>query len=469
MRTTTVDSSFIPAFAPSSPIARKINSLLQDTVSAVVLMALDGLILGIALRLGSLALGQVHSVGLLPVIILMLWLILSSLGLYTPIPQRCHYGRVVLGIGLLSGLAVGASYYYELLSPVRALTLVGGMIASLLLVMGRWGFDSMAIYLRAETTALVVGCGETALQWERDIHKALPHTRLLGRVALENGSVGTFKQLLDALQEFQPQQLIISAPALSPLLFRQILGYCDTANIQLLLLHPPLTGRRKLHMTYSPLPLVEVRESTGLALELFGKRCLDFAIALLGIILLAPVFLMIAVLIFIDDPGPIFFRQLRLGLGGKQFWVWKFRTMVVDAERRLAELEKFNESDGGVLFKMQKDPRVTHLGNFLRRTSLDELPQFFNILQGHMSLVGPRPLQLRDCELGFKRSEEAFTRRFAVLPGVTGLWQVRGRSEVGFDDMVNFDIEYMEQWTLWLDVQILWETLLVVVRRKGAY
>ncbi|MES1022763.1 sugar transferase [Gloeocapsa sp. BRSZ] len=204
-------------------------------------------------------------------------------------------------------------------------------------------------------------------------------------------------------------------------------------------------------------------------LQFVGKRIIDILGAGVGILLLSPLMLVIALVISLDSKGPIFFRQERLGRGGKPFLIWKFRTMVVNAEQLLQDLEHLNESDGGILFKMKEDPRVTHVGKFLRRTSLDELPQLFNIIQGHMSLVGPRPLQLRDCTLALKEYQNTFTKRLELLPGVTGLWQISGRSEVSFDYMLHLDAIYRDRWSLWLDLHIIWQTLIVVMTGKGAY
>ncbi|PPS43423.1 sugar transferase [Chroococcidiopsis sp. TS-821] len=204
-------------------------------------------------------------------------------------------------------------------------------------------------------------------------------------------------------------------------------------------------------------------------LQFVGKRTIDILGAGIGILLLSPLMLAIALVIFLDSPGPVFFRQERLGRGGKPFLIWKFRTMVVNAEQLLQDLEHLNESDGGILFKMKDDPRVTRVGKFLRRTSLDELPQLFNIIQGHMSLVGPRPLQLRDCTLAIAEYQNAFTKRLELLPGVTGLWQISGRSEVSFDYMLHLDAIYRDRWSLWLDLWIIWQTLIVVMTGKGAY
>ena len=212
--------------------------------------------------------------------------------------------------------------------------------------------------------------------------------------------------------------------------------------MQVNLLQPCLPEYRYLDFTnveYDK-PLILKVPSWRYAVQFTLKQVIDFLGAGLGILLLSPLMLGIALLIRLDSPGPVFFRQARLGRGGKSFKVYKFRTMEANAEKRLQELEQLNESEGGVLFKMKSDPRVTRLGKILRSTSLDELPQLFNVLQGHMSLVGPCPLQLRDCELGIKGNPDVFAKRLRVMPGVTGLWQVSGRSEVAFDDMLLLDI-----------------------------
>lgn len=204
-------------------------------------------------------------------------------------------------------------------------------------------------------------------------------------------------------------------------------------------------------------------------LRFVGKRFLDRAGALVGLIVLTPVMLAIALLIRLDSPGPVLFRQLRRGYGGRLFRMLKFRTMTVDAEQQLSDLEKYNESAGGVLFKLRDDPRVTRLGSFLRRYSLDELPQLINVLWGEMSLVGPRPLQLRDSDRLLALDPEAYTRRLQVLPGLTGPWQVGGRSELDCESMVKLDLEYVESWSLSWDVWIICKTFVVVWLRQGAY
>jgi exopolysaccharide biosynthesis polyprenyl glycosylphosphotransferase len=199
------------------------------------------------------------------------------------------------------------------------------------------------------------------------------------------------------------------------------------------------------------------------------KRAVDVVGALTGLILLWPVMVPIALLIKFTSPGPILFQQARRGYRGRIFKVLKFRTMTVDAEQRLVDLESSNESAGGVLFKLRNDPRVTPLGAFLRRYSLDELPQLINVLFGEMSLVGPRPLQLRDSEKLLETHPEAYHRRLQVLPGITGPWQIGGRSELHYARMVELDLEYVRNWSLARDLWIICMTFLVVLRGKGAY
>src|SRR5262245_50539319 len=187
-------------------------------------------------------------------------------------------------------------------------------------------------------------------------------------------------------------------------------------------------------------------------LRFLVKRAIDLAGALVGLLLLWPVLLAIALLIRLDSPGPVLFRQLRRGHRGRLFRMLKFRTMVADAEHRLGDLEGRNESAGGVLFKLRHDPRVTRLGRLLRRSSLDELPQFINVLTGEMSLVGPRPLQLRDSDRLSARDPQGSARRLRVKPGLTGPWQVAGRSALDSESMVRLDREYVENWSLSRDL-----------------
>jgi exopolysaccharide biosynthesis polyprenyl glycosylphosphotransferase len=194
------------------------------------------------------------------------------------------------------------------------------------------------------------------------------------------------------------------------------------------------------------------------------KRVTDIVLVGMGLIVLAPILALIALAVKLDSRGPVFYGQLRLGKDGRQFKMLKFRSMNVDADKRLSELKEQNEATGP-LFKMRRDPRVTRVGRFIRRWSLDELPQLINVFRGEMSLVGPRPpmpsevAEYEDWQLG----------RLRAVPGVTGLWQVSGRSEVPFHDMVRLDLHYIRNWSLALDVEILLRTIPAVLTSRGAY
>lgn len=209
-------------------------------------------------------------------------------------------------------------------------------------------------------------------------------------------------------------------------------------------------------------------EIAGGSIALAAKRVMDVVGSAGGLLLLSPLMMAIALLVRLESRGPALFRQPRRGRGGKPFLCLKFRTMVIDAEEKLRGLEQLNESAGGVLFKIKDDPRVTRIGWFLRRTSLDELPQLWNVLVGEMSLVGPRPLQLRDCDRLREVDPHGYSRRLVVTPGVTGPWQVGGRSDVDGQRMVDLDLAYIDSWSLRLDVQILLRTVWVVLAGRGA-
>jgi len=195
------------------------------------------------------------------------------------------------------------------------------------------------------------------------------------------------------------------------------------------------------------------------------KRLFDFALAAGAIVITAPVWLVTAIAVKVSSHGPVFFRQVRVGRGGTPFTVYKFRTMVNGAEEVLAELRALNEASGP-LFKMRDDPRVTRVGKFLRRWSLDELPQLWNVVRGDMSLVGPRPPLPEEVDA---YEQDWHFDRLEVLPGITGLWQVSGRSNLSFDDYMRLDLSYVENWSIGFDLYILAKTLPALLSRKGAW
>lgn len=219
----------------------------------------------------------------------------------------------------------------------------------------------------------------------------------------------------------------------------------------------------------SPVPgagvaLVEVKAPAIGGADYAVKRVFDFVIAGGLLIVMSPFLLLVALAVKLTSRGPVLHHSLRPGIDGQPFHCLKFRTMYMDAEERQADLEHLNEASGPI-FKIREDPRVTPLGRFLRRNSIDEMPQLINVLRGQLSLVGPRPLPLRDHAL----LEDWHRRRYSVLPGITGLWQISGRSNLTFDDMVRLDFLYIERWSVLLDLTILLKTIPAVLRRRGAY
>jgi exopolysaccharide biosynthesis polyprenyl glycosylphosphotransferase len=212
------------------------------------------------------------------------------------------------------------------------------------------------------------------------------------------------------------------------------------------------------------LPLFELKPPVFEGVDFAVKRTFDLVGAVLLLLVLAPAMAIIALAIRLTSRGPVFYRSMRPGIGGKPFPCVKFRTMVHGAEHLQEELEPHNEL-GGALFKIRRDPRITAVGRFLRRWSLDELPQLFNVLRGQMSLVGPRPLPQRD----YDRLDDWHRKRYLVLPGMTGLWQVSGRSELDFDELVRLDFLYLERWSVFLDLSILLKTVPAVFRARGAW
>jgi exopolysaccharide biosynthesis polyprenyl glycosylphosphotransferase len=226
-----------------------------------------------------------------------------------------------------------------------------------------------------------------------------------------------------------------------------------------------VAGSRTTIRPIAGLPLLHMEHPQREGSKLVFKTFFDRTAAAVALVALSPVFAMIALAIKAEDGGPVFFRQVRVGLNGRTFKVWKFRTMIVDAERQKAMLTQRNEGNGA-LFKMRRDPRITRPGTWLRRYSLDELPQLINVLLGDMSLVGPRPALPEETA---KYDGTHMERRLVVKPGITGLWQVSGRSDLSLADSMRLDVHYVENWSLFLDLQIMWKTGWAVLGGGGAY
>jgi exopolysaccharide biosynthesis polyprenyl glycosylphosphotransferase len=258
-------------------------------------------------------------------------------------------------------------------------------------------------------------------------------------------------------------EIIIADSSMDEKEVAQLVDYCQERGKTVRLV-PNLFRVRSANMsieTISGIPMVEFKVTPLEGWGSVAKRIMDISISLLMLVILSPIFLVIAILIKITSPGPILFQQTRVGSRNKQFKFLKFRSMITGAEK---SHEKMIEEYGN-MFKLKNDPRVTPFGRFLRITSLDELPQFYNVLKGEMSLVGPRPAMPEEV----KYYQPAQKKRLGIKPGITGLWQVSGRSELDFMEWVRLDVYYIENWSLWLDIKILLKTIYVVCKRNGAY
>ena len=279
--------------------------------------------------------------------------------------------------------------------------------------------------------------------------------------------VGSFRSILDAVAATGVDTVAVTASGeLTAGRLRRLGWQLEGTDVDLVLA-PALTdvaGPRIHTRPVAGLPLIHVEAPEFRGGRKLIKELLDRSIALLVTLCALPVMIAIALAIKIDSRGPVIFRQTRVGLDSKEFGVYKFRTMVTDADALLAELKAKNETDG-LMFKMRNDPRVTRVGRFLRKWSLDEVPQLFNVLLGHMSLVGPRPPLPSEVA----RYDGDLARRLLVKPGMTGLWQVSGRSDLSWEDGVRLDLFYVENWSLAADLTILWKTVGAVVRSRGAY
>ena len=278
--------------------------------------------------------------------------------------------------------------------------------------------------------------------------------------------LGTTEELHDLIDEYGATLVLVAASAFDTARLNRLLWELQDADVDLQITSGTvdLLASRVTVQSVAGVPLLYVRRTGMNLLQKILKRTTDIVVSSLGLVLLSPVLLLIGLRIRADSEGGMFFSQVRVGQDGKLFRVWKFRTMLKDAEARKTELEHLSEGPG-LLFKLRKDPRVTPVGVFLRRYSLDELPQLWNVLKGDMSLVGPRPALPSEVE----QYDDWVLNRLRVKPGMTGLWQVSGRTETSFSEYVRFDLFYIQNWSLTLDLSILIRTLRAVISSEGAH
>ncbi len=285
----------------------------------------------------------------------------------------------------------------------------------------------------------------------------------------ENTYLGYLENLEDIIREHNVDQVYIIQKEGEQLRFTQ--RYIDMCvsmgvTVRIVIALYKRRGASSYVSTVGTYPIITYHTISLNVFEQLIKRIADLIGGIIGVIVFSPIMLLTAIAIKIDSKGPVLFKQVRIGQNGRKFVIYKFRSMRVDAEARKKELMAQNEIQGGVMFKMKDDPRITKVGKIIRKLSIDELPQFFNVIQGTMSLVGTRPPTPDEVEK-YKRDQ---WRRISIKPGITGMWQVNGRSSIdNFDDIVSMDVEYIDNWSLWLDIKIMFKTVLVLLNHKGAY
>ena len=413
----------------------------------------------------------------LPFLSVVTALVFWRAGLYHRRELRAGFGRILSSLALVAVLAlafaIGTGFEFRTYGVVPATLLFASLLIGLFRAIYERG--TAAIMRRAGVRRRVVLVGEGD-ELER-LRRVLGSSRssidyeLIGAVSPSraNGSVpllGDLPDLPAVLASGAVDELVVSDAELSS---RELLELVDVAhrNGARVRIAPTTTDILAERAEYIPglgVPLFELRPPVLAGTDWVLKRAFDLVVSMLVLVVGLPLWLLVAAAIKVTSRGPVLYRDLRVGVHEREFAMLKFRTMAAGAADLQPRLEQRNEA-GKVLFKIREDPRITAVGRALRRFSLDEIPQVLNVLRGEMSLVGPRPLPLRD----YERLEEWHRKRSLVLPGMTGLWQISGRSDLSFDDLVNLDFYYLERWSVWLDVTILLKTVPAVVSGRGAY
>jgi exopolysaccharide biosynthesis polyprenyl glycosylphosphotransferase len=413
----------------------------------------------------------------LPFLILITLLVFAQGDLYAERERRPGLGRVVSSlllvvlVALAFGLGTGHNFSTYGLAPT-AFVITAALISLL-----RGSYDALTGKLLhrvgVRRRALLVGAGEHLTH----LHEMLGRGRrgidyeFVGVLAPEPDGIelpllGDLKALPRVLATHRVDEVILADSDFSE---RELLETVEQAHrrgvkVRIAPKTTELLVQRADYVPGQSVPLFEVRSPVFAGGEWVLKRTFDLTVSAIVLVVGLPLWLLIAAGVTLTSPGPVLYRDRRIGLGEGEFDMLKFRTMYADAAAHQPYLERENEASGP-LFKMRRDPRVTPLGQLLRRFSLDEVPQLLNVLRGQMSLVGPRPLPLRD----YAQLEDWHRKRYNVLPGITGLWQISGRSNLSFDDLVRLDFYYLENWSLWMDIAILFKTIPAVLAGRGAY
>ena len=452
------------------------------SVGALVLADLAGLALGIyaALVVRALVYGDTIYWSLLwetgpaewlPFLAPVTVLVFLQAGLYAPRERRAGAGRVLGALVLVAlivlAFGIGTDYDFTTTGLIPTTVVTSALTIGAL----RAAYGSISLELLrvagVRRRLVLVGEGETLADLERQLRAARGGIGIdvVDTVSDARGPA-SLERLAALLEDERPDELVLAEADFDEETVLAVVQLAHRHGVKVKL--APSTTELLVHEgEYVPgegVPLFELRPPLFSGVAWATKRVFDLLVAGLIALVGIPLWLLIAAAIKLDSQGPVLYVDRRVGVGEREFGMLKFRTMVADAAERQDELEEENEASGA-LFKIREDPRVTRVGKVLRRLSLDELPQLWNVLRGEMSLVGPRPLPLRDHAM----LEDWHRARYLVLPGMTGLWQISGRSGLDFDDLVRLDFTYIEKWSIWSDVSIIARTIPAVVTGRGAY
>jgi exopolysaccharide biosynthesis polyprenyl glycosylphosphotransferase len=469
--------SFLLRMVTARRLARVLSLLALDLV-CVALAIFTALVLKAAVLGHVNASSALHETErILAFAYLVTALLFARSGLYAERAQRPGLSRIVAALFQVSFVAL----LFAVVSGehFQSFYIFWGSLAFALLYISsaRGAYEWLTgVVLRAagyRRRAVLVGTGKHI----RDVAHALadaPHSpiEVVGFLSPNTLSadglrpLGSLANLEDVLDSERIDEVIIADPEFPQIEAVELVDQCHRRGVRVCL--APSTMEILIHRAeFVPgqsVPLFELGSPVFEGVDFALKRAFDLVGATLLLVAFSPFLLVIVLAVRLSSRGPVLFRSTRRGIGQRPFECLKFRTMHTDAEQRQADLEEFNEASGA-LFKIRDDPRMTRVGRILRRYSLDELPQLVNVLRGEMSLVGPRPLPERDYEM----LEDWHRKRYLVLPGITGLWQVSGRSELDFDDLVHLDFIYLERWSLALDLTIILKTFPAVLMQRGAY
>ena len=421
---------------------------------------------------------------LLPLLLFFILGFLSYFGAYAS-PKRKDYlsygWSVFRGLSLAIGLLLAILFFLNIQYISRLVIAIFAAMEFMVLLAVRLFLRSYYIRtVRMGSRALhvlIIGTGERAKELSENLRSQAewgikiighldPDADRIGQTIIDAPVIGTIDDISDVLKKHVVDEVIIAIPRSLLTDADPIARACEEEGIKLQFLADVFSLQvARIRLTkLGMLPLLTLEPVAQDENKLLVKRCFDFALTFVSLPIVLPLIIIIAVAIKLDSRGPVFFVQQRVGLKKRLFPMIKFRSMHVNAEQKLKEIEHLNEAQGPI-FKIKNDPRVTRVGKLLRKTSLDELPQLFNVIMGHMSLIGPRPMSIRDVDLFDKGIQR---KRFSVKPGISCIWQISGRSNLPFEKWLELDLQYIESWSLWLDIKILLKTIPAVIFSKGA-